>query len=132
MPAAADIKGTAYKDGSVILLSRVVGADGVAIEQADVSTITYTIELLSETDEDEATAVAGHTNQAVTISAVIFDALQTGGLWTADSTGYNFRHAIPIDSYNAFDVAGRHYRVTYTITPTSGQPILVRYKLRCI
>ncbi len=41
---------------------------------------------------------------------VIFNALQTGGMWTRDATGYNFKATVPA-SY--FPTGGKYYRVEF-------------------
>ena len=66
------------------------------------------------------------------MSSVIFNALQTGGLWTVDEVGYNFRHEINVSSSEAFPKAGVQYQVRYELTPTTGQKSIVRFQLRTI
>jgi len=58
--------------------------------------------------------------------------LQTGGLWTIDQVGYNFRHEIDVSQDEAFPKAGAHYQVRYELTPPTGQKSIVRFQLRVI
>lgn len=128
MPNAHDTLGVVFKDGSAVLLARIVGANGSAIQQADLSAAQYTVYQIDPDDEDADQPVPGHTAVALTISAIIFDTLQTGGLWTVDATGYNFSHTLDVSTAQAFAAAGVAYRIVFTLTPTSGQPILVRFR----
>lgn len=75
-----------FEDSSVLLMARLLAADdGAALQQADLSSIA-----LSVYDEcDPSTAIATAT---LTISAVVFNTLQTDARWTLDSTGYNFAY----------------------------------------
>ena len=132
MAAAADTYGTAYKNGSVTLLARVVGKDGANIVQADIASAKYSIYLLDDQDADARTAVTGHTDVALTVAAVVFDTLQTDALWTVDETGYNFRHVLDVSAQEAFTIAGRRFLVEFELTPVSGQVILVRFRLNAI
>jgi len=74
-----------YQKSSVPLLARVLAPDGLAAQQADVSSATLKVYLQS----DPTTAIAEVT---LTVSSVFFDTLQTDPLWTVDSTGYNFKY----------------------------------------
>lgn len=132
MPEAADVYGTVFKNGSAILMARVVDEDGSAITQSDIDSATYTIYLVDDSDPDSQTAVTGHTDESLTVADVIYDSLQDDELWDVDATGYNFRHVIDVSENEAFAVAGRAYRVVAELTPSSGQKILVRFKLHVI
>ena len=59
-------------------------------------------------------------------------AMNNDNVWTADSIGYNFLHVIDITTHPAFTVAQAIYLVEYKITPTSGQPIIVRFQISVI
>ncbi len=132
MPQATDIVGTVFKNDSVILLARVVGEDAAAITQADISSAKYSVYSLGDDDPDAATAVDDHEDVALTVVSVIFDTLQTDAVWTVDSTGYNFKHVLDVSTDQAFAVAGVTYRVRVELTPTSGQVIVVRFRLECV
>jgi hypothetical protein len=132
MPQANDIFGTAFKNGSAVLLARIVDSAGVVVQQAGVSAIEYSVFELDPCRPDELTVVAGHDGVSLVVADVIFDSLQTGGLWTVDEIGYNFRHEIDVSADEAFPKAGAQYQVRYEITPTSGQKTIVRFQLRVI
>jgi hypothetical protein len=132
MTHAADIFGTVFKNGSATLLARVVGADGSAIQQADIASAKYSVYLLDDDDPDAATAVTGHEGVSIEVASLIFDTLQTGGGWEVDETGYNFKHVLDVSANQAFSVAGRSYRIVFELTPAAGQIILVRFRVHAI
>ena len=132
MADAVDIHGTAFKNDSVTLLARVVGGNGQNIVQADVSSAKYTVYLLDDRDADARTAITGHSDVALTVSELIFNTLQTDAPWTADDTGYNFRHVLDVSANQAFSVAGRRCLVEFELTPTAGQVILIRFRVNVI
>jgi len=132
MAEAMDIHGAAFKNGSVTLMARIVGAAGVNILPADVTTVTYTVFLLDDQDPDSRTAIAGHTAVPLMAANVIFSTLQTDALWTVDTTGYNFRHVLDVSAHPAFTIAGRRYLVEFQLHPVVGQIILVRFRINVI
>ncbi len=132
MAEATDIRGTVFKNGSATLMDRVVGSDNVAIVQGDLASATYTVFLLSDQYANTRTAVDEHEDVALTIADLIFNSLQTDSRWTEDSTGYNFRHVLDVSDDQAFAIAGRRYLVEFTLTPVSGQVILVRFLVDAI
>jgi hypothetical protein len=132
MADARDIHGTVFKNGSATLLARVVGATGTPVTQADIAAVKYSIYLLDEDDPDSQTAVTGHVAVPLSVSAVIFDALQTDSLWTKDAVGYNFKHVLDVAAHPAFAAAGRSYRIVYELTPAAGQVILVRFRVHAV
>jgi hypothetical protein len=132
MPQAKDIHGTAFKNGSAVLMARIVDAAGANVQQAGIAAIEYSIYELDPCRPDVLVAVAGHDGVSLSVASVIFNALQTGGLWTVDDVGYNFRHEINISTNEAFPKAGVQYQVRYELTPASGQKTIVRFQLRVI
>lgn len=132
MAEAIDIHGTAFKNGSVTLLARIVGAQGVSILPGDVNIVTYTIYLLDDQNPDSRTAVAEHADVSLSVADVLFATLQTDPTWTVDAIGYNFRHVLDVSAHPAFTVAGRRYLVEYQLTPAVGQMILVRFRINVI
>jgi hypothetical protein len=130
MATATDITGYVFVGGSAVTLARIEKADGTALVQADVSSITYTVYQLPVGESPA--AVEGHTDAPLVIEDVIFDTLQTDGYWTADATGYNFRHEVDVtehDAFTAFTTAQANHRIEYKITPVLGQVIIVRYQV---
>ena len=132
MAEAIDIHGTAFKNGSVTLLARIVGAGGANILQADLNTIKYTVYLLDDQNPDSRTAVSEHADVTLAVADVVFNTLQTDAMWTVDATGYNFRHVLDVSAHQAFTVAGRRYLIEYQLTPAVGQMILVRFRINVI
>jgi hypothetical protein len=132
MAEALDIHGTAFKNGSITLLARIVGAQGVNVLPADINAIRYTVYLLDDQNPDSRTAVAKHADVAIAVADVVFATLQTDAIWTVDAIGYNFRHVLDVSAHQAFTIAGRRYLVEYQLTPTVGQMILVRFRINVI
>lgn len=132
MAEATDIHGTAFRNGSITLLAKIVGAGGANILRSDINTIKYSVYLLDDQNPDNRTAVVEHTNSPLAVADVIFNSLQTDAMWTADATGYNFRHVLDVSAHQAFTVAGRRYLIEYQLTPAVGQMILVRFRINVI
>ena len=132
MPHATEHRQAVFKDGSATCMARVVGAAAEPITRSMLTSARYTVSLIDPQDEDADTPIEHHEAETLTISEVVFDALQVDDLWTADEGGYNFKHVIDVLTYQAFAIAGREYRVTYALTPTIGQVIIVRFRLKVI
>jgi len=132
MADASDIHGVVFKNGSATLLARVVGDDASPVTQVQLASAAYTVYLLDENDPDSGTAVSGHTDVAVDVASLVYDALQTDAIWDVDQTGYNFKHVLDVSAAQAFSTAGRTYRVVFRLVPTSGQAILVRFRVHAI
>lgn len=132
MPNANDIHGKVFRNGSALLMARIVNAAGQVMNRAAVSSLKYTVYELTPDDPDGLTAVTGHNNVTLTVADVVFDALQLDAAWTVDATGYNFRHELNVSSHEAFPTAGKVYQVRYELVPVLGQKIVFRFQLRCI
>lgn len=105
---------TILEDSAVTLRDRVVGSDGDAIQQADVSSIAYAVRDIT----DPSTTVA---SGSLTVASVVYDTLQTDD-WTVDSTGYNFMTTL---SGTCFPSGDKIYRVEVVFTMASGGPLYV-------
>jgi hypothetical protein len=132
MPQAKDIHGTAFKNGTALLMARIVDSAGANVQQAGIASIEYSIFELDPCLPNQQTPISGHNEVELDVADVIFNALQTGGLWTVDDVGYNFRHEIDVTETEAFPKAGAQYQVRYQLTPTAGQKTIVRFQLRVI
>lgn len=99
----------APEDTSPYVMAQVTDGDDNYITQAGMSTITYTV-----TDVDGDVTVS---STPLTISAVVFDTLQTESRWTLDSIGYNFAFSVPV---TGIPEGGRTYIVHVIFTPVSG------------
>jgi hypothetical protein len=132
MADAMDTYGTAFKNGSAVLMARIVDQSGINVVQADIRAIQYSVYLLDDQNPDSRTAVAGHAGVSLAVANVVFDALQTDPIWIVDTTGFNFRHALDVSAHPAFAIAGRRYLIEYQLTPVVGQAILVRFRMNVI
>src|SRR6187402_145567 len=112
MPQARNLinQFVAFEDGGATFMARVLGNAGTAITQATISSITCNV-------YDMTAPTVAVISPTVTVNSVVFDTLQTDARWTADTTGYNFLHAMPA---TAFPTGKRNYKVEYKFTPTSG------------
>ena len=94
-------------------LARVVGIDGVLLQQAEVASIRAQV-------FNRTTAVETYDDDDVSVSGSVFDELQTDDpRWTADKIGYNFAVVIP---GAAFPDGSSRYQIEFTITPAVGDP----------
>tara|TARA_R110002073_G_scaffold173721_1_gene330826 strand:- start:1725 stop:2102 length:378 start_codon:yes stop_codon:yes gene_type:complete len=111
-------RSTIYEDTGVTCMARIVGADSTAITQSTTSAITLAVFKNSST-------VATYT-ASLTVADVVFNALQTDGRWTKDSTGYNFRYSAIA---SIFDDGDATFRLEFKFTPTSGSQYFVVYEI---
>ena len=132
MADAIDIYGTAFKNGSVTLLARIVGAQGGYVLPTDINSAQYTVYLLDDQNADNRTPVADHSGVSISLAEVLFTTLQTDPMWTVDTTGYNFRHVLDISVHPAFTIADRRYLIEYQLTSATGQVILIRFRINVI
>jgi len=99
-------------------MARITGTDAANIQQADVSSIAYSVYDL----DDETTATVTGT---LTVSSVVYDTLQTDARWDTDTTGYNFRWDVPA---SVFADGDKIYRIEIAFTPASGEVYHVVYE----
>ena len=110
-----------WEDSGYTVLARILGHDGSEVQQADVSTIAWTI---SEST-DPATVVASGT---LSVAAVIYDTLQTSDdRWSRDTTGFNFAAPMAATSVPS---GNKTYQLLYTFTPASGEAYKFPVQLR--
>lgn len=114
-------RATIWEDGGATCLARVYGNAGTAITQASLSAIGCKV--FDQDSTAPATAVA---STSLTVASVVFDTLQTGGPWSKDATGYNFKHTL---SSSWFATGNHRYRVEYKFDPASGPDFFVNYEL---
>jgi hypothetical protein len=129
---ARDTYATVQKNGSATFMARIVDATDTPIRQAVIDAAQYSVYLLDDQDPDSWTPIAGHDRVTVDVGQTVFDHVQVDPLWTVDTGGYNFPHELDISAWQAFPLAGRHYLVEYTLTPTVGQVIKVRFRTYAI
>ena len=125
MPADEIITGTCWEDGGIKLMARVLGAAGVKIVQADVTSIR----LWSYNDSTAApnTEIVA-TGEDLAVGTVIFDTLQTDATWSLDTTGYNFGTTV-VPANSILQTAGQ-YRFEVILTMASGAPIPIVYSVQ--
>ena len=115
------ITGVARERGAASLLARVVGHDGLTIQQGHLSAIAY------EVWDIEVTPPAKVVSQTeVDIANAIFDTLQNDGVWSADQTGYNLRIDLSAASFPDAHV----YRVDVRLTPIVGETFFVPFEVQ--
>lgn len=100
--------------GSPVLMARVTGNLGVPVTQATVASINRTI-----TNKSTGVVVS---SDALVVADTIYNTLQTPAAWTYDTTGFNFSDQPPAEDIDEADVT---YVVVYTLTMTTGQPIVL-------
>jgi hypothetical protein len=121
----SDIIASVYVNGTITALARIVDWGNNLLLQETTGSIVYT---LTDPNGD---AVSGHTNVALDKTVVLFDTLQTSpaGIWTVDSTGFNFMHTVDVATLGAAFASAGQYELVYTIAPTNGQNIIIRYAI---
>jgi hypothetical protein len=132
MPTARDWPALAFKNGSLVLLARVVGVDGQPLVRSQVSAASYTLSQLDPQDPDHESPVVGHTARPLLVADILFDSLQRDAAWEYDQLGYNFRHLLDVAAQPAFAAAGQAYRLRYELAVPGSQPVLVRFKIKAI
>lgn len=113
--------GSVWEDSGVSLMARVLVGDGTAMQQADISSIAYSV--YNEADTTSATSTG-----TLTVATVVFDALQTDARWTKDATGYNFRWDVPA---SILATGGATYRFEIAFTPASGEVFHAVFRVAC-
>lgn len=108
-----------WEDDSPTFLARLmVDASNTltAIQQSDLSSITYAVYYRT-------TEIGSGT---LTISSVVYNTLQTGTIWSRDSTGFNMKVSL---SSNLFPTGNREYRVEFTFTLAGGSKFHLVYDI---
>lgn len=102
---------TVFEDTGFSLMARIQGTDAKDVQQADVSSIAYSVYDLSSTGSPTDTG-------SLTVATVIYDTLQTDSRWDIDTTGYNFKWDVPAS--HVADGA-KNYRFEIAFTPAIGE-----------
>lgn len=126
MLAADDIRGSVFAGGTFTALARIADWNGNILTQANTSSIAYTVY------NPDGTTVTNQVAVSVDPTTTIFDTPVVDGLWSLDSIGYSFKYTIDVSTNPAFTTAGSIYLVVFTFTPTTGQAILVRYRMKAL
>lgn len=104
----------------VKLMARVANVSAALITQASITSIAFTISAITTVNGAE--VVTEIETGTLAKTDVVFDALQTGGGWDVDATGFNLAW-IPTSGQLA--TAGQRRRYSVVITPSSGPTIPV-------
>lgn len=118
-----------YQSGETpLFFARLVDtADNTLITPERVDSITYTCYKRSQPWGIETrTAVAGHEDVYVPVTALESQIVDDDERWTVDNVGYNFHHEPDCRTNKLFPSSG-NYCVVYTVTPTTGNPIPIVY-----
>jgi hypothetical protein len=118
--------GTVFENRAAVLMARIVDRSGVALRRSQVAAVEYSIFKREVEEGRKRVPVA----VPLRVADVFFDSLMTGGLWTLDIAGYNFRHEIPAGGQNGFRNAGTAYTILYLFTTPLGEKTAVRFDLR--
>lgn len=142
------------KNQTPTFTARISLPSGAIIDPAGITAIRYTISYKDYSPVGYGfNPVGGHNKRALTkpagsetfaelyarpVADLFWEGLQTGEGWldpeeaeTDDTThlrGYNFRHTPDTASYPAFAKDGE-YLVQYTLTPQTGNPIVLSWKV---
>lgn len=126
--AASQLTGSVFERSGVVLLARVTDIFGNNIQQANLQKAELFISNVSERK------LIGC--RTLTISSVVFDALQNDSTWTADETGYNLKVilddtdiVIPESSNRDSEKFQALIRLTPTVASGNTSPITLAYNL---
>jgi len=123
-------RGAGSESCLVVLLARIVDPAGVSIRPSAVKAIECSIYKRDQFDPVKLSAIDGHCGVALDASDVIADTLQTGGSWTIDVGGYNFRHRIDLTEVAVYLCRRDQLEIHYVVTPTIGEKMIIRFQLR--
>lgn len=129
MPQVAVIKGEVYEGGNSNVMARVLGLDNAPIFQSACVGGAGGVVPMKVFDMSSATPDTAVYSTSLTVSNIIFTALQTDGYWTRDSEGYSFRHMVDATLFTMN--GGKRYRVCYLIPTTSFGTIPVVSEIAC-
>lgn len=115
-------KAVIWEDSTATFLARLyyrnTSTNNLALlTQAATTSITYAV-------YNGSTSVSTGT---VTVASSVLDTINTGSIWTVDSTGFNFIHSIAASVFSSPDTI---YRIEYKVTlATSGDVGWIVYEV---
>jgi len=121
-----------FENGAAIMMARIVDSAGASVRRSQVVAIGYSIYELDRGKPEKFEVVAGHDCVPLDVDDVFLDSLESGGLWSVDVAGYNFRHEIQASQDESFPKAGARYEIRYLFIPKFGDPAIVRFHVRLI
>ena len=113
----------------VVVMARLVDGAGDVVRQSGIDAIEYSIFGYDRCDPHGRRVYCPHDRLALPAGAVIFNSLQTDGLWTVDDAGYNFRHEFDFPASDSRATSDRRLGLEYEITPKFGSRTIVRFQL---
>lgn len=114
---------TIFEDSGVVLMGLFKGGDdGEAVQQADISSIAYSVWDITDTSSPSETATG-----TLTVANVIYDTLQTDSRWSKGGDGYNFLWEAPS---TLFPDGSKTYRLEIKFTPSAGEPFHGVYEIQ--
>lgn len=136
MSATDTMHATINEDGTVTILGRLTARDGSGaasptategnlLQQADLSAIQVKVfDLGSATPDTATTTLASGTD--FNISDVVYDTIQTSGIWGLINGGGNYLHDL---SATYFSASSRQYLVEVKFTTTGSTVAFGRWQL---
>lgn len=109
------------ENSGAVLMARIVNDLGVAVVQADISSLTCKVY-----NNETGTLI---TSPTLSVGSTIYNTLQTPAAWTADSTGFNFAASL---AGSCWPEGGVVYRVEVKVTPASGNPYYLVWDLQAL
>ena len=126
--------GEVYEGEDAFIMHRIILPNGAAAVTGSFSNETHTVDIYDITDPVNANnAVMSDTQVDAQGGDWFFDALQTDGYWTADSTGYNFRYhfkygtGTTTGAKEAILKGGHDYRFEFSATTTGTDYGIIRW-----
>lgn len=142
------------KNQTPTFVARISLPSGAIIDPAEITAIRYTISYKSYSPVGYVfSPIGGHNKKVLTkpagsetfaelfdrpVADLFWEGIQTGAGWvdpedaetddTSHIRGYNFKHTPDTSSYPAFANDGE-YQVQYTLTPTTGNPIVLSWNV---
>lgn len=105
-----------WRDGSLLVMGKLLGNAGATVTQASLSSITMSV--FDMDDNDDQVGV----DTSLTISSTVYDSLQDDEPWDTDNgAGYNFRYTI---AGSFFPTGGHRYWIEFEFVPVSGDSII--------
>ncbi|MDO4549652.1 MAG: hypothetical protein Q4C96_00195 [Planctomycetia bacterium] len=133
MTLARDIYGNVFTGGCVTLMARAVSHQAEVLTPSNISSVNYSIYLLSNDDPQKMESVTGYTNISLSVNDVLYSELQKDKRWIIDETGYNFCHTLTNSHGTIFTLTNRDYLVVYRFTmtddPQHEKEIILRFRI---
>lgn len=109
------------EDQAAVFLARLHDHDGNRVTQASLASITW-----GAFNSITGTSLG---SGSLTIADVIYDALQTAAIWTADAVGFNFKARLPASAFATGDAIAR---VDFKFTDNNGDVFFVLYECEVV